>query len=362
MANFNKGGKSAREAVKEQAARSGFRRTNYLRLEVDESVIVRLIDDHDEWIWIHQHSFVPTKGTPPDYKSESGKKWPETMGAVCRKSKTKEGDLVFPEFGGECFICDEMTNPSNKRGKYVQQIRVWARAVRRDEIIGTKAMLASGEIEEYQVGLPRGYQDHEIDVDETDAKGEPTGKTKKERDVIVLNQAMSNFFQKLQACAETYGTVLDRDYKITKIAEGKETDFDIVPLDKIFNDDGKPYTLQDPKIREQYTKLLDLEVVIQEQASDDYYDRFFDTRHPFPVRETKDDESKTEQKAAPKQRVAKREEPVAEPDRTTGPGYDGDMAGALPEENGTGVTTDETRARMDAMKQRLSNVTTASAD
>lgn len=346
MANFNKGGKSAKEAVKEAAARSGFRRTNYLRLAEDESAIVRLVDDHDEWIWIHQHSFVPTKGAPPDFKSESGKKWPETMGAVCRKSKTKEGDLVFPEFVGECFICDEMTNPNNKRGKYFPQIRVWARGVLRDEIIGTKAMLARGEIEEYQVGLAVGYQDREIEIEETDAKGEPTGKTKKEKEIAVLNQAMSNFFQKLQACAETYGTVLDRDYKITKVGSGKDTDFDIVPLDKIFNDDGKPYTLQDPKVREQYTKLLDLEAVIEEQASDDYYDRFFDTRHPFPVRETKDDETKDEPKAAPKQRVAKREEPQAAP------------AAAEPEDD----APSDTRERMAAMRARIQNANTVSAD
>jgi hypothetical protein len=358
MANFNKGGKSAREAVKEQAARSGFRKTNYLRLAEDESAIVRLVDDHEEWIWIHQHSFVPTKGTPPDFKSESGKKWPETMGAVCRKSKTKEGDLVFPEFDGECFICDEMTNPNNKRGKYFPQIRVWARAVLRDEIIGTKAMLARGEIEEYQVGLPVGYQDREVEIEETDVKGESTGKTKKEKEVIVLNQAMSNFFQKFQACAETYGTVLDRDYKITKVGSGKDTDFDIVPLDKIFNDDGKPYTLQDPAVRESYAKILDLEAVIEEQAADNHYDKFFDTRHPFPVLGTKDDdESKDEQKATPKQRVAKRAEPVSEPDSS----HDGDMAGALPEE-GDASSGSTTRDRMEAMKARLKNVSTASAD
>lgn len=349
MANFARGGKDAKEVAKEQAARSGFKKTNYLRLADRDSAVIRLIDDHDEWIWIHQHAMVPTKGTPPDFKSESGKSWPKAMGAVCRKSKTREGDLVFPNYGGECFICDEMTNPKNKKGKYFPSIRVWARAVRREEIMGTKEMAElpadhPQHIEKWEIGTAVSYRDVEIEVEETDKDGKPTGKTKLEKDVVILNFGMGNFFGKLQAYGEAYGTVLDRDYKVIREGEDLETDYQIIALDRVGRDDGsgKVWTLQDSETRAPYLKVVDLEAEIESQASDDYYDRFFDTRHPFPTR--KDDEEKSQAgKKAPVQRTRPAK---PEPDE-----YGDDATGAPLEDDAPAVSSTEERMR--AMKERL---------
>lgn len=354
MANFARGGKDAKEVAKEQAARSGFKKTSYLRLADGDSAIIRLIDDHDEWIWIHQHAMIPTKGAPDDFKSDSGKSWPKNMGAVCRKSKTREGDLVFPEYGGECYICDEMTNPKNKKGKYFPSIRVWARAVVREEIKGTPDMVKSEEnpdgIEPREVGRTVGYCDAEIEVEQTDKDGKPTGEKKMEKHVVVLNFGMGNFFGKLQSCAEAYGTVRDRDYKVVREGEALETEYQIIALDKIYNEDGSVFTLEDDETREPYLEVVDLEAEIEGQASDDYYDRFFDARHPFPTRKDADDEDEkkpaVKKSSAPVQRTRPAQS-APEPETDGAPGEDDAPAASSTEE------------RMRAMKERLKGSKTA---
>lgn len=369
MANFARGGKDAKEVAKEQAARSGFKKTNYLRnylAEDGNSVVIRLIDENDEWIWIHQHGMVPTKGAPEDFKSESGKSWPKTMGAVCRKSKTREGALVFPEYGGECYICDHMTNPKNKKGKYFPSIRVWARAVLREEIKGTEDMVKSEAnpdgIEPWEVGKTVGYCDAEVEVEELDKDGKPTGNTKMEKDVVVLNYGMGNFFGKLQAYGEAYGTVRDRDYKVVREGGGLETDYQIIALDKIYNEGGVVHTLEDEKVLAPYLKVVDLEAEIENQASDDYYDRFFDARHPFPTRNGSDDEEQAEKPAAKAKSSASVQRPVPKPEPEPG---DQESDAPEPDSEGDGPAASATASRMEAMRARLKNQkaeTAAAAD
>lgn len=353
MANFARGGQDAKEAAREQASHGGFKKINYLRLADGESKVIRLIDDHDEWIWIHQHSMVPTKGAPEDYKPESGKSWPANMGAVCRKSQTRNGELVFPEYAGECFICDEMTNPKNKRGKYYPSIRVWARAVVRKEIKGTEAMIKSKDnpdgIEPWEVGQTVGLVDAEVEVEETDAEGKSTGSTRMEKDVVVLNFGMGNFFSKFQACAEAYGTVLDRDYRVTRDGEGLETDYHPIGMDKLY-DNGVLFTLQDPKVREPYLKVVDLESIIEEQASDDYYDKFFDTRHPFPASKGSEEGGRAAEKKAPAQQHRPAPAPAPAPSYGS---YDGDMAGAMVDDDYDQAPVSATARRMEEMRARL---------
>src|ERR1043165_2670991 len=210
------------------------------------------------------------------------------MNAVCRKARN-EGELVFPEFEGKCFICDEMTgNPSSKNGKYYPSLKLWARAIRRDEIIGTAQMVQQGLIEEYDVNKVVGYQDRMIEVQDTDEKGEKVGEPRKVPDVVVINMGMKNFFGALQACYEAYGTGLDRDYKITRRGTELNTEYDIVPKEPIFepNEKGKQvkFTLENEAVRAPYLDVVDLEAVITEQASDRHYATFFDTTQEIPTR------------------------------------------------------------------------------
>lgn len=287
MGNFSKGGKAAREESKKSFP--SFKKTQYLTLQDGESTVIRLIDDHDEWIFINQHAFVPTKGPRSDAKQETKAKWPKNMNAVCRKSRNADtGEFVFPEFAEDgCFICDHMTNPKNNK-KYFPSIKLWARAVLRDEIKGTPEMVEAGHIKPHQVGKTVGVQDREVEVEvpETDAEGKETGKTKtvQQKAVVVINMGMKNFFGALQASAEAYGTALDRDYKVTRRGQGLETEYDIVPLDAIHNEDGTIYTLEEPEVRARYEGVVDLEAVITEQASDRHYATFFDTSKEIPQR------------------------------------------------------------------------------
>jgi hypothetical protein len=295
---FAKGGQQAREEVKKSLP--SFNRVKYLNLSDGESIVLRLIDDSPDWIFIQQHGFVPTKGAPKDWEGKDGKKWPASMNAVCRKAKN-QGDLVFPEHGGECFICDHMKgNDRSKDGKYRPSIKLWARAIVRDEIKGTKAMVEAGLIEAHEVGTTVGFQDHEIEVQDTDKDGKPVGDPTKQPEIIVLNMGMKNFFGALQASYDAYGTVLDRDYRITRRGEKLDTEYDIVPMDPIMTKDEESgrmvkFTLAKDEIREPYLKLLDLEEVITEQASDRHYATFFDTTKEIPTRAKKDDKAETDE-------------------------------------------------------------------
>jgi hypothetical protein len=317
---FAKGGQAAREEVKKSLP--SFNRVKYLSLSDGESIFIRLIDDSPDWIYIQQHGFVPTKGAPKDWEAKDGKKWPASMNAVCRKAKN-QGDLVFPEHGGKCFICDEMTGSDKKDGKYRPSIKLWARAIVRDEIIGTEAMASTINpdtglplIEKHEVGQRVGFQDHEIEVQDTDKDGKPVGDPKTQAEVIVLNMGMKNFFGALQASYDAYGTVLDRDYKITRHGEKLDTEYDIVPMDPIMTRDEATgrlvkFTLQKDEIREPYEKLLDLEEVITEQASDRHYATFFDTTKEIPTRAKKDDKAEADESGTGTQEQAP-EPPKAE--------------------------------------------------
>jgi hypothetical protein len=318
---FAKGGKQAREEAKK--ALPSFSKTHFFSLADKASCVIRLVDDSPDWIFVPQHGFIPTKGAPKDWKSEgkdgaAAKKWPATMNAVCRKAKNGD-DLVFPEHESKCFICDTMRgNPKSKDGKYRPSIKLWARAILRDEVKGTEAMAntinpdtGKPYIKAHEVGKTVGFLDKIIEVQDTDGDGNTVGDPKKVADVVVINMGMKNFFGAFQASFDAYGTVLDRDYRVTRRGEGLETEYDIVPMDPIYtegpDDQATKFTLEDEEIRAPYLELVDLEKVITEQASDRHYATFFDTTQEIPIsnraKKAKDegdeDESGTQQEEAP---------------------------------------------------------------
>jgi hypothetical protein len=305
MPNFGKGGEAAREEAGKKQFGS-FKKVKYLSLKDKESITLRLLDDSNEWPYVYQHSFIPTKGAPPDWqkdvKDADKKKWPTAMGAVCRKQKNPEnGELVFPEYDGECFICDHMENPKNKRGKFFPSVKLWARALVREEVRGTQAAVDKGLCPASKIGKVIGFRDKMVEEEQTDAEGKVTG-TKKVPEIIVINQSSSNFFGAIQAVWDTFGTVLDRDFKITRRGEGLETEYDIVAMDPMDykNGDGEivRWSLEDPEIKAKYDGFVDLEEIISEQASDQRFDTFFDNRpgHEHPVSK-KNDEKRDEAKA-----------------------------------------------------------------
>jgi hypothetical protein len=271
-----RGGRQAEErAAAEKANRkSGFNNDwEYFSLEAPEgeavygeTKVIRFVTDEQDFRETRQHAFVNTKPAPKDKPSE--KKWPTKMGSVCRQSP------VFVAVYNDCYICeaDEYLVEGNK-GMYHKKpgLRLWAVAVEREPLTGTEEMAKEGLIEAYEVGSVVGYQDVLVDR-------EVDGKTEKAPKFVVLNYGLENFFNSVLGSHNAYGTLLDRDYKVTRKGKGTDTDYIIAPLDKQKHTDGKPFDLRRPDLAEQYKIPFNLDEIIANLASDEYYEWFFDRR------------------------------------------------------------------------------------
>lgn len=296
-----RGGRQAEErAAAERAARkTGFNNDwEYFQLAAPEgdavygeSKVIRFVTDEQDFRETNQH-FVNTKKAPSDYPSD--KKWPTRMGSVCRQSPG------FDAIYDECYIdiADEFL-VEGKKGPYHKKpgLRLWAVAVEREPLTGTEEMAKAGLIEAYEVGSTVGYQDVLVDR-------EVDGKTLKEPKFVVLNFGLENFFNSVLGSHNAYGTVLDRDYKVTRKGAGTDTDYIIAPLDKQKHTDGKPFDLRRPDLAEQYKIPFNLDEIIANLASDEYYEWFFDRRvessyaKRFPKKEGEESSPAASDKAA----------------------------------------------------------------
>ncbi|WP_428957811.1 hypothetical protein [Streptomyces sp. cg35] len=260
--SFRRGGSAAEQAEKEANVSSGGRRgPDYFSLREDgASTVVRLLTDHDEWIWVDQHSFVPTKPGPKD-----AEKWPESMTSVCRYDKA---------FGGhysDCYIDDAKIK--NKWGKLASpRIRVWALAIERELVRGDGSEALGGPS---MNGIVVGVRDKIDEIDELDAEGKATGIKLKYPRIIVINQPMKGFFSNLKALYGLYRTVCDRDFEITRDGTGTDTNYKIVPIDPI--PELKPGTPAWEKYGQAVAEReISLDAIVADKASDEYYARFFD--------------------------------------------------------------------------------------
>jgi hypothetical protein len=224
---------------------------------------------------VNQH-YVPTKPAPADKPAEA--KWPPKMSAVCRHTPRRSGKPWFDD----CYICEHMRN--NKGEEYSRGVRMWGIAVVRKRVLGTEAMAAEGTIRPEQVGSPIGMTDDLIEVDEIVDK-KLTGNKVYRKHYVVANFGMKNFFSQFVQFArvEVYGTLLDRDYLITRIGKDTDTEYRAAPLDVINkkDEDGKivPFDLRNPKFAALYEDHgIDLVKTVKRMMSDEYYARFFDAR------------------------------------------------------------------------------------
>jgi hypothetical protein len=271
--SFRRGGQQAEEAAKQQNFSGN--RNRYFTIKEDRgTAVLRLIDDEKDWIYTRQHSYVPTKGPDESMSEELKAKWPKRSGAVCRHDDAFKG--VF----GDCYICDHMRKEDGK--PFAASIRLWARAVVRVPVIGTQDHVDMGLIKPHMISQPVGYDDSMVP--------DPEGNTEIP-EVVVLNFSMRNFFGALQGYYDVNGTVLDRDFHITRKGTGTDTEYSIIARDPLRNEDGSIFDLRDPEIRAMYENIVDLEEIITSQASDDHYARYFDPSKPIPQRAKKDDDS-----------------------------------------------------------------------
>lgn len=280
MSKFRSGAEAAKEASKSPQ----FARTSYLSMKDQEEQIVRFLTDSDDWLTVDQHNFVPTRSKPDDWPKESN--WPNSMSATCRKTKLEDGSTLFDD----CYICDHMEKPDGK--PYRASGRTWALAVLREEVTDD-----DGEV--------LGFRDQTEEVTKTvDGKEKNVTQPK----VVIVNQGYRNFFSILQGFAGRYGTILDRDYFIKREGDSTDTTYQIVPLDPLDADHPETgeevrFDLREPAFMAKYTDAMpDLEEVLMEKASEEFYALFFDKTKPQPARRDSEssDSDSDEPEAKPK--------------------------------------------------------------
>lgn len=273
---------------REKRRAASFREWEYLRLAgpakdsgdvYGESIIIRMVTDEPELIDTKQHTFISTKNPPKDKPSDKG--WPAKLGAVCRYTLVPKGfnddkSPILRPWYNDCYICDEVWLPGkNGRPDYhpVASPRMWGLAVEREEVIGTQEMADAGEIEEYEVGDVVSYRD--VEIEHTDGQGNVT----KGKRYLVLNYATDNFFDAFLGFANVYkGTIVDRDYKITRKGRDTDTSYVISPLDQVKGElNGKTvkWDLRNPEIRALYEPPFSLAKIVAEQASTEHYNWYF---------------------------------------------------------------------------------------
>jgi hypothetical protein len=308
---FRRGAQVAEdEANRRKAEREAAQgpRIEYFKLSDGGSIVLRFLDDFKDWYVTAQHSFVPTKGAPDGLTEEQRKKWPSTMGAICRKDPSFEYD--------GCFICDSMEKPDGK--KYWASNKLWARALVRESFIGTQDMADEGLIPQKKVGRIAGYLDVEEEVELTDAEGKATGEKVTRKKFVLINQGMKNFFGSLQGFGQIYESVLDRDYSVTRKGKELDTDYNIVSLEPDPN-----FDLTDPALWAEYEQhakdagigIDELEKLLSERASDEFYAKFFDTTKTAKVRSKKGDSDDDEPQGAPAEQQTKPAESGVDPEK-----------------------------------------------
>ncbi|MFH8483129.1 hypothetical protein [Streptomyces sp. NPDC018055] len=259
--NFRRGGTAAEEAEKEASSGYGRREAKFLSLRGDgEKAVVRLLTDHDDWIYVLQHSFIPTKPAP-----QGAEHWPKAMMSVCRK------DEVFAGHYTDCYLCDNKVKNSfgNSGSPYV---RLWALAIEREVVYGDGTEALGGPAHK---DLIVGIRDKIDEIDELDAEGKPTGVKFRYPRVLIINQPMKGFFSNLKALYGLHNTICDRDYEITRDGTGKETNYRMAAIDPVA--DVAPGT---PHWEQYQTALaereINLDVIVAERATDAYYAKWFD--------------------------------------------------------------------------------------
>jgi hypothetical protein len=193
----------------------GGRRFNYFGLEDGASVIVRFITDEDDILTCDFYEFVEvvmdgktTKQSfivAPDYYAEDpewkGEDWVLKYGGVTENYNTKEKESPKPKE------------------------RTVAIAVEREAV----------PVEGTGGGRPKfRYQDKIVDVTikERDKDGKETGKeiTLPGRNFILIRQNAKTFWGNVVGYYGEFGTLVDRDYKITRSGVQLATNYQCIPV------------------------------------------------------------------------------------------------------------------------------------
>lgn len=315
---FRKGAEAAKEAAK----RTAFRKTNFLSIDDGDHVIVRFLTEPTDWITVDQHQMVTTKEKPSNAKGN----WPTKMGAVCRH------DPAFEAIFDSCYICDEMLPEMKPKEQQTckPKPRTWALAVLREEV--------------REGGKLKGYRDQTREVAKLDKDGKATKETTKEKAYVVCNFAYDNFFKPLAQLAGVHGTLLDRDYHITREGENLDTGYTPIHLDPVPAKNPETGTMEKFDLREahfmqRYEDAPVLGDLVFERCSDEFYGRFFDKN----VTIEDDDDNGPAEKAKPSNEVdPEKLKSLANRVKGYKPGQEGEVDGG--DETTGGETTEDASA------------------
>lgn len=323
--DFASGGEQAAQIAKSEAAarKSKYNRTFLGSLLADDgdSIYGRFLTDEPQWIETKQHGSVMTKAAPQDKPSD--KTWPEAMGAVCRY--TPVGVDRHPAYG-DCFVCDNKLTDKYGKASY-PGMRLWALLAVREPVMGTQAMVDSGQIKPHLVDQIVSFQDKVEEVEEV-IDGKATGNKTTRKVIVIVNMAQKNFFSPLLTFKAAYGTVVDRDYKIVRkgAKQTQSVQYEFAPMNPTYAKDPETqetvvFDLRDPKFAANYEghgmSLADLRKHISEQCSKEHYDRFFDTRVEVSWERGDRDDSTPSTAAAPSAAQQAGQSATSEP--TSGP-------------------------------------------
>lgn len=171
-------------------------RLGYFNLKADDSLIVRFLTDLPEVLTVDFYEFIKdNKDKPQNFIVR-----PDLL-------EDPEAEDYVLNYGGQQqdYATKELGEPTPKR-------RTVGIAVVRKEIV-----------REGNNGRPQmDYTDEWTEVELKSGKFEA-------RKFIIIKQAYKNFWSPLRVLYDEYGTICDRDYKITRVGKKTDTNYSIIP-------------------------------------------------------------------------------------------------------------------------------------
>jgi hypothetical protein len=257
------------EAAEKANAASGnrFGKHEFFKLQEGGTIVLRFLTHHESWPSGQVHMGIPTKPAP----TKTQKNWPQSMPAVCQNDKanffdpdTKEWDDGY----GACWIDANCKGKKDQYGKDMAKtsLRCWAAALVIEEADDGSGKKVSRPARNAAGGLR----------------------------ILLVNQSWFGFFSQLNGIAQANGSVTDRDMWIKLNPKGNAAyaQYSIIPRD------ADPERLPGTEtwagwmtaLEEEKLDLPELEALVLNQSSPDYYARFFD-----PDKTAEDDAAEDEE-------------------------------------------------------------------
>lgn len=192
----------------------GGRRFNYFGLEDGESIILRFITDVDEIVTCDFYEYVKTKTKDKDGNLVEGSNSFIVAPDYYADDDTFQGEDWVAKYGGKVkeYGATELTDPKPKE-------RTVAIAVEREAV----------PVENAKGGRPKfKYQDKIVEIEYKDKDGNE--KKALGRNFILIRKDAKTFWGNIVGYPSEFGTLVDRDYKITRNGKQLATNYATIPV------------------------------------------------------------------------------------------------------------------------------------